>query len=244
MPFAKAATLPSVKCNKACGSLVPIPTLPFFKIVSAFDLALTPLPTSNSGSGATQVVGFPPPILYCPIESELELAEPEMLYIVLDRGVTTTIDNSLLVFAEPGNIDVQTDLQHFYASSKVTGSKNHDLYTDYQKMSSKYKDQLHDLLQVDMNNFKDGKETNSPEMIEKRNTILKKKYLAAINFAINHKDYEIAPFIALSEISDAGIKYLDTINKSLTPKVASSKYGKMLSDYIELRKEDEAVIAK
>ena len=177
-------------------------------------------------------------------KSELELAEPEMLYIVLDRGVTTTIDNSLLVFAEPGKIDVQTDLQHFYASSKVTGSKNHDLYTDYQKMSSKYKDQLHDLLQLDMNNFKDGKETNSPEMIEKRNTILKKKYLAAINFAINHKDYEIAPFIALSEISDAGIKYLDTINKSLTPKVASSKYGKMLSDYIELRKEDEAVIAK
>lgn len=177
-------------------------------------------------------------------ESHLDLKEPEMLYIVLDRGVTTTIDNSLLVFAEAGKIDVQTDLQHFYASSKITGSKNHDLYVDYQKMSSKYKDQLHDLLQLDMNNFKEGKATNTPEIIEKRNLVLKKKYLAAINFAINHKEYEVAPFIALSEISDANIKYLDTINKSLTPKVASSKYGKMLGDFIEMRKEDEATAKK
>ncbi len=174
-------------------------------------------------------------------ESQLDLAEPEMLYIVLDRGVTTTIDNSLLVFAEAGKIDVQTDLKHFYASSKVTGSKNHDLYTNYLKMDNKYKDQLHELVQIDMNNFKDGKETNTPEIIEKRNLILKKKYLAAINFAINHKDYEVAPFIALSEISDANVKYLDTIKKALTPKVSASKYGKMLGDFIEMRKEDEAI---
>ena len=176
-------------------------------------------------------------------ESNLDIKDPEMLYIVLDRGVTTTIDNSLLVFAEPGKIDVQTDLQHFYANAKVTGSKNHDLYVNYQKMNSKYKDQLHDLLQIDMDNFKDGKATNNPEMIEKRNLVLKKKYLAAINFAVNHKEYEVAPFIALSEISDANVKYLDTINKSLSPKVASSKYGKMLKDYIEMRKEDEAATA-
>lgn len=177
-------------------------------------------------------------------ESQLDLKEPEMLYIVLDRGATTTIDNSLLVFAEAGKIDVQTNLKHFYADAKVTGSKNHDLYTNYQKMNSKFKDQLQELLQVDLDNFKNGQPTNSPEIIEKRSLVLKKKYLAAINFAINNKDYEVAPFIALSEISDANIKYLDTINKSLTPKVAGSKYGKMLKDFIEMRREDEAAAAK
>lgn len=176
--------------------------------------------------------------------SHLDLKEPEMLYIVLDRGATTTIDNSLLVFAEPGKIDVQTDLKHFYADAKITGSKNHDLYANYQQMNSKFKDQLQDLLQIDLDNFKDGKPTNTPELIEKRAIVLKKKYLAAINFAVNHKEYEVAPFIALSEISDANIKYLDTISKSLSPKVAKSKYGKMLSDYIEMRKEDEAAMAK
>ena len=177
-------------------------------------------------------------------ESHLDLTEPEMLYIVLDRGITTTIDNSLLIFAEPGKIDVQTDLKHFYANAKVTGSKNHELYVNYMKMNSKYNDQLHDLLQLDMDNFKAGKETNSPDITEKRNLVLKKKYLAAINFAVNHKEYEIAPFVALSEISDANIKYLDTISKSLTPKVSSSKYGKMLGDYIEMRKEDQAAVTK
>ena len=177
-------------------------------------------------------------------ESQLDLAEPEMLYIILDRGVTATIDNSLLVFAEPGKIDVQTDLKHFYASAKVTGSKNHDLYQNYLKMNSKYNDQLHDLLQLDMDNFKAGKATNTPEIIEKRQLVLKKKYLAAINFAVNHKDYEIAPFVALSEISDANVKYLDIINKSLTPKISKSKYGKMLADYVEMRKEDEASVGK
>ena len=177
-------------------------------------------------------------------ESQLDLAEPEMLYIILDRGVTATIDNSLLVFAEPGKIDVQTDLKHFYASAKVTGSKNHDLYQNYLKMNSKYNDQLHDLLQLDMDNFKAGKATNTPEIIEKRQLVLKKKYLAAINFAVNHKDYEIAPFVALSEISDANVKYLDTINKSLTPKISKSKYGKMLADYVEMRKEDESSVGR
>lgn len=177
-------------------------------------------------------------------ESHLDLTEPEMLYIVLDRGITTTIDNSLLIFAEPGKIDVQTDLKHFYANAKVTGSKNHELYVNYMKMNSKYNDQLHDLLQLDMDNFKAGKETNSPDIIEKRNLVLKKKYLAAINFAVNHKEYEIAPFVALSEISDANIKYLDTISKSLSPKISASKYGKMLADYIEMRKEDESAALK
>ena len=177
-------------------------------------------------------------------ESHLDLTEPEMLYIVLDRGITTTIDNSLLIFAEPGKIDVQTDLKHFYANAKVTGSKNHELYVNYMKMNSKYNDQLHDLLQLDMDNFKAGKETNSPDITEKRNLVLKKKYLAAINFAVNHKEYEIAPFVALSEISDANIKYLDTISKSLSPKISASKYGKMLADYIEMRKEDELAAHK
>ena len=177
-------------------------------------------------------------------ESQLDLTEPEMLYIVLDRGITKTIDNSLLIFKKKKKIDVQTDLKHFYANAKVTGSKNHELYVNYMKMNSKYNDQLHDLLQLDMDNFKAGKETNSPDIIEKRNLVLKKKYLAAINFAVNHKEYEIAPFVALSEISDANIKYLDTISKSLTPKVSSSKYGKMLGDYIEMRKEDQAAVTK
>ena len=42
--------------------------------------------------------------------------------------------------------------------------------------------------------------------------------------------------MAVSEIYDANIKYLDTINNQLTPEVKASKYGKQLQDYINKRK--------
>lgn len=60
----------------------------------------------------------------------------------------------------------------------------------------------------------------------------KRRYLFATNFAINNKEYEVAPYIALSDIYDINIKYLDTIQKSMSPKVAQSLYGKKLTEYI------------
>jgi len=43
---------------------------------------------------------------------------------------------------------------------------------------------------------------------------------------------EAAPYIALTELYDANIKLLDTINKSLSEKVKNSTYGKRLDAYI------------
>jgi hypothetical protein len=59
--------------------------------------------------------------------------------------------------------------------------------------------------------------------------VIKRKYLYATNFAINNKDHEVAPYIALAEIYDINLKFLDTIQKSMTPKVAQSLYGKKFS---------------
>jgi hypothetical protein len=49
----------------------------------------------------------------------------------------------------------------------------------------------------------------------------------------------VSPYLALSEIPDANIKLLDTINKMLVPKVAKSKYGKRLNELIIERKKTE-----
>ena len=54
----------------------------------------------------------------------------------------------------------------------------------------------------------------------------------ATNFALNNRDFEVAPYIALSEIYDINVKYLDTIQKSMSPKVAKSLYGKKLTEYV------------
>jgi len=53
---------------------------------------------------------------------------------------------------------------------------------------------------------------------------------------VTNKEYEVAPYISLSEINDATIKYLDTIQKSMSPKVAKSRYGILLTKYIGERK--------
>jgi hypothetical protein len=172
-------------------------------------------------------------------ESDVDIASPEMFYLFLDRGVTTNIDNSLMFFAEPGKINIETNLEQFFAKAKITGSKNHDLYEEYKKVKSRYTDQQLELSVAKFNAMKDGKPFSEEENNKKIEDLLKRKYLYAINFAVNHRDYEVAPYIALSEISNASTRFLDTIHNVLTPKVAKSKYGSMLSKFLEERKKQE-----
>lgn len=171
-------------------------------------------------------------------KSTLQLDSPEMLYLYLDRGETNSIDNNIMFFAEPGNMTINTTLDKFFADAKITGSKNQKAFEDYRKIMSRFSDSQLALTEEKLRAFQFNRAANI-DVDSENAKLLKRKYLFAINFAINNKDKEIAPYIALSEVYDANIKYLDTINNSLTPKVAKSKYGKMLSEFIGKRKEAE-----
>ncbi|AOW08089.1 DUF4369 domain-containing protein [Flavobacterium gilvum] len=172
-------------------------------------------------------------------ESNIDLKSPEMLYLYLDRGVTNSLDNNIMFFAEPGNINIDTNLDSFITSAKITGSKNQELYEQYKKINSRFNDENLTLIEK---KFKALKSNNTKAMdsinnLQDSNT--KRKYLYATNFAVNNKNYEVAPYIALAEIYDINIKYLDTIQKSMTPKVANSFYGKKLTKYVKAIKETE-----
>ena len=171
--------------------------------------------------------------------SAFDLKSPEMLYLYLDRGTSNTIDNRLQFFAEPGKLNIETDLDLFYANAKITGSKNQELYENYKKIASRYNEEQ---LALTEERFKAIKSKNQEAIAlndTKNDAILKRKYLFAINFAVNNKNYAIAPYIALSEINNATIPYLDTINNSLSKKVAQSKYGILLKNYIAERRKTE-----
>lgn len=168
-------------------------------------------------------------------ESHLNIDSPEMLYLFLDRGETNSIDNNIMFFAEPGNMTINTNLEKFFADAKITGSKNQKLFEDYKKVISRYKDVQLAITEEKLRALQFKRD--APADIDKKDADnLKRRYLFSINFALNNKDSEIAPYIALAEVYDANIKYLDTINNSLTPKVAKSKYGKMLDKFIGERK--------
>jgi len=165
-------------------------------------------------------------------ETDIDMKSPEMLYLFLDRGVSNSKDNNLLFFAEPGKINIETNLDSYIASAKITGSKNQDLYQEYKKIDSRFRDENLDLIEKKFNALKSKNPKAIDSITAKQNSNIKRKYLFATNFAINNKDHEIAPYIALSEIYDINIKYLDTIQKSMSPTVAQSLYGKKLTEYV------------
>lgn len=171
--------------------------------------------------------------------SEFDLQSPEMLYLFLDRGVSNSVDNNISFFAEKGKMNIETSLDFFTADVKITGSKNQELYDEYKKVVSRFVDQDLDLIEKRINALKNNKIEEATRIEEEQKGILKRKYLYTTNFAVNHGDYEVAPYVALAEIYDINLKYMDTIQKSMTPKVAKSLYGKKLNDFIAARKRDE-----
>ena len=74
-------------------------------------------------------------------ESHLQLESPEMLYLFLDRGVSNSLDNNVMFFAEPGKINIETSLDSYISDAKITGSKNNDLYEEYQKVNIRFRDE-------------------------------------------------------------------------------------------------------
>lgn len=171
-------------------------------------------------------------------QSTVKLDSPEMLYLFLDRGVTNSIDNNLLFFAEPGKMTIDTELESFLGKSKITGSKNHKLYEDYKKIISQFNNQQLELVKEEIMAKKDKKDI-SAEIQKKNDAILKRKYLYSANYTLTNATYEVAPYIALTDIYDINTKYLDTIQKSMSKKVAQSKYGKKLTAYVIKRKKSE-----
>lgn len=165
-------------------------------------------------------------------ETDIDLKSPEVLYLFLDRGVTNSMDNNLLFFAEAGNINIETNLDSYLSSAKITGSKNQEKLEEYQKINSRFRDENLDLIELKFNAAKNNNLKALDSLNAKTDSNIKRKYLFATNFAINNRDYEVSPYIALTEIYDINIKYLDTIQKSMTPKVAQSLYGKKLTTYV------------
>ncbi len=167
----------------------------------------------------------------------INIESPEMLYLFLDRGQTNSIDNNLSFFAEPGTIKIETTLKYFFADAKITGSKNHDLYVEFSEMKSKFNDKRMDLMKIEIENYQNKKIKDS--IGNEALKLNRKKYLYTANFANIHADKEIAPYLAMSEIADINIAFLDSIKTKMNSDVAESKYGKMLSTYVDNRKKTE-----
>lgn len=170
-------------------------------------------------------------------ELTTNLDSPQMLFLKLERNDGAS--GELPFFAAQGKMQLNTSLKNFYVDAKVTGSKQQTVLEEYKAMMSKFNDKnldyIKENLEAEMKNDT-AKLSSSYDNYEK---LLRRKYLYTVNFAVNNKDSEVAPYVAVTEIRDANVKFLDTIYNSLTKEVQSSRYGKELKFLIDKRKKEK-----
>ena len=63
------------------------------------------------------------------------------------------------------------------------------------------------------------------------NNLITRKYLYSLNFATNNSEYEISPYIAVSQIADANVDLLIQLYDTLPENIKNSKYGKILGEF-------------
>lgn len=161
---------------------------------------------------------------------------PEMYYLTFDGNTT---DKRILFFGEKGIITINDNVDKFGFSPEISGSKNQDILKEFQKISKKFNDQNLDLVKLNFNAHKSKNQDSINLLDNKFKSLVRRRVLFATNFALNNKDKEVAPYIALTELVNANIKLLDTVNISITPKVKASKYGKKLEKFIQDIKKSE-----
>ena len=165
-----------------------------------------------------------------------KLESPEIFYLYLNKKDNNDINDRITFFGEPGNITINTNWNTFDTNVKIEGSATQKKLEEYRNTMTKFNKRGLEIMQGATNSEVpiDSLQWDSIQKLTNKN--IQRSYLYALNFALNNKDSYVAPYIALTEVSDANIKYLDSINNSLTPEVASSKYGKALKNFLALKK--------
>lgn len=169
------------------------------------------------------------------------LESPQILYLYLNKTDATEMDDRITFFAEPGEMVINTSLENFESDAVVEGSKNQEKLMEYRNMMKRFNDKNLELIQANLQAQQQKDEEAIQRTNEAHNSLIKRRYLFTVNYALNNKDLEVAPYLAISEVYDANIKYLDTIYNSLAPEVRDSRYGKSLSDFLEERRKMEKI---
>ena len=159
---------------------------------------------------------------------ETEINEPDIYYLYLDKNDGDSLNDIITFFGNNGKINIETSLKNFDSSYEISGSKNTELLQEYFSIIRKFNLQNLDLLEI----FYKAQIENNQAKIDSVNTqienLIKRKYLYTLNFATNNSEFEISPYIAVSQIADANKEFLLKLYDTLPEKIKKSKYGKIL----------------
>ncbi len=162
------------------------------------------------------------------------IQSPEFYFLSLAKDDGDSLTDKILFFGEAGEIKINTLLRTFSSSAKVEGSKNQILWEEYESIMRKFN-------KKNLENYEafiraeDNKtaEERAAELEKANNNLLKRKYLFALNFAMNNADNEVAAYIGAYEVGVAIPTFLDSLYNKLSPTVKASKYGEAFKQQID-----------
>jgi len=164
------------------------------------------------------------------------IESPIMYYLTYDGNAN---DKRILFFGGKGTITINDNMSTFGFSPEITGSPNQLVLDKFLKINNQFKNQRLEFIKKEF----DARQSKNIDLIENLeedyNRMIRRKYLYTTNFALSNSNSEAAAYIALTELYDANIKLLDTINKKLSMVVKNSTYGKRLDKYISKIKSEE-----
>ncbi len=164
---------------------------------------------------------------------QFTLKEPQVVYLSIDKGTSSTENDYILFFATPGEMKVNSNLTYFFRDAIIEGSEPQKVYEKYLESKKYLISQNNDLIKeytTAMQLNQNTKADSIEQKIKRSNTRL---YLNAVNFAIKNKNSIVSPYIALTEVALVSNKFLDSIYNGLDTDVKSSLYGKKLKEYTQ-----------
>jgi hypothetical protein len=158
------------------------------------------------------------------------VTSPVLYYLTFDGNTT---DKRILFFGEEGTITINDNVDAFGVNPEISGSKNQEVLDKYNFVSNRFQSERLEFIKKDF----EAKRDNDKDLIEKiqedYKKLVRRRVLYTTNFAISNAEYEVAPYLGLTEMYDASIQMLDTLNSSLAPKIKASEYGKRFQEYLD-----------
>ncbi|WP_299123690.1 DUF4369 domain-containing protein [uncultured Tenacibaculum sp.] len=155
---------------------------------------------------------------------------PVMYYLTFNGNAK---DEHIMFFGEKGNITINDNIEEFGFKPEIKGSKNQEVMDQFREIDQRFKEQNLEFIQKNLEARKSQDEDLIKQVEADYKKMIRRRFLFSTNFAVTNADSEAAPYIALSELYNANIHLLDTINKSLTDKVKKSDYGKRLQKFVD-----------
>ena len=161
------------------------------------------------------------------------ITEPAVFSVTLKERP----NDRMVFFGEKGTINVYSDLENMELKTKITGSKNQKKWDEYKSFIRKFNDQKLDYLEIKFNAYKNKNQAKLDSIAKVIKAQEKRRKLYQINFAMVNKKLDIAPFVAITDLTNVRKKFLDTIYNGLSPEIKTHNYAKSLKKLIADSKE-------